>query len=95
MIFIQPFKRAVEKIDKLHEDFPFEFKELKAKDDLEDAYDAKRKQYLAYDYLSQCQRIGEKHNKIVLGITDVDLFVPMLNFVFGLGEKNGHGCVIY
>ena len=94
MILIQPFESALKKINKLYDDFPFKYRELECTDELEKALNTKRKQYEACYYLSKCQKIGKKNNKIVLGITDVDLYVPNLNFVFGLAEKNGYGCII-
>lgn len=94
MILIQPFESALEKIDKLDDNFPFKYRELESIDELEKAFNGKRNQYDAYSYLSKCQKIGKHKNSIVLGITDVDLYVPNLNFVFGLAEKNGYGCVI-
>jgi len=94
MILIQPFKSAEHKKDKLYENFPFKYKELDIKEELEESYSEKRDQYDAYKYLSISQKIGKKNDKIVLSITDVDLFIPRLNFVFGLAQKNGYGCVI-
>ena len=94
MILIQPFKSTEDKVEKIYKDFPFKYKELEIKEDLKEAYNEKRDQYHAHKYLSLCDETGKKNNKIVLGITDVDLFVPELNFVFGLAQKNGYGCII-
>lgn len=94
MISIQPFKSAEEKVEKLYKDFPFEYDRLEIKEDIKEAYSKKRDQYDAYRYLSLCDKTGKDNDKIVLGITDVDLFVPRLNFVFGLAQKNGYGCII-
>ncbi len=94
MILIQPFKSAEQKKDNLYENFPFKFKESDIKEELEESYSEKRDQCDAYKYLSLSQKMGKKNDKIVLSITDVDLFIPRLNFVFGLAQKNGYGCVI-
>ncbi len=94
MILIQPFESTGSKVEKLYKDFPFDHEELDMKEDIEEAYSEKRDQYDAYEYLSLCDKTGKDNNKIVLGITDVDLFVPRLNFVFGLAQKNGYGCII-
>ncbi|MFW6375855.1 MAG: archaemetzincin family Zn-dependent metalloprotease [Thermoplasmatota archaeon] len=94
MILIQPFKSAEDKVEKLYEDFPFDHEELDLKKDIKESYSEKRDQYDAYEYLSSCDKTGKKNDKIVLGITDKDLFVPKLNFVFGLAQKNGYGCII-
>ncbi len=57
---------------------------------LEDAYRPRRGQYFATPILEELkQNIPEDGDK-VLGILDVDIFVPALNFIFGqadLGRK--------
>jgi len=45
------------------------------------AYDAARRQYYSTAIISELKNL--KHEGKVLGIADVDLFVPALNFVFG------------
>jgi len=55
------------------------------------SYNGKRRQYLAGKFLNtagklQCYR--------VLGITEKDLYVKELNFVFGLAQKGGKTAVI-
>ncbi len=49
--------------------------------DLTQAYDPQRKQYFSSKLLAFLGR-SEKGERVV-GITDVDLYVPKLNFVFG------------
>ena len=49
-------------------------------DSLEQAYDPKRKQYLAPVLISLINSVEKER---VVGITDVDLYAPRLNFVFG------------
>lgn len=94
MILIQPFKSAVDKIDGIYKEFPFEYNRLRIKKDIEEAFNERRNQYDAYPYLSFCHGIGKNKDEVVLGVTDVDLFVHRLNFVFGLAQKNGYGCII-
>lgn len=54
------------------------------------AYDAKRKQYLATVILNDLtMNFGDKGSGGLLGITGHDLYVPGLNFVFGLSGKTG------
>ena len=45
------------------------------------AYDLERKQYFSSKLLASLKK-SERDEKVV-GITDVDLYVPRLNFVFG------------
>ena len=49
--------------------------------DLAQAYDLQRKQYLSSKLLA-CLEKAERESRVV-GIVDVDLYVPRLNFVFG------------
>jgi archaemetzincin len=49
--------------------------------DLTPAYDAERKQYLSSKLLTSLGK-AERETRVV-GIADVDLYVPRLNFVFG------------
>jgi len=58
---------------------------------LKDAYDSQRKQYRARDLLERVKRVPGEH---VLGLTDVDLYVSGLNFVFGLADCPGRAAII-
>jgi len=53
---------------------------------LEQAYDSKREQYLASKLLARLKKSGAAKDAKVLGIFDVDLYVPGLNFIFGQAE---------
>jgi archaemetzincin len=53
---------------------------------LEKAYNSKRKQYLAVKLLSWLKKSGVAKGEKVLGIVDVDLFAPGLNFIFGQAD---------
>lgn len=48
----------------------------------ERAYNPKRRQYHSTMLIEELSRL-KKEADLILGITDVDLFVPQLNFVFG------------
>ena len=50
---------------------------------LDYAYDKNRKQYLAPKLLSALRRFKKEPEDRCLGIVDVDLYAPGLNFVFG------------
>lgn len=58
------------------------------------AYSASRRQYSAEALLSDIVKTYTKKYFRVLGFTDVDLFVPDLNFVFGLAEMGGRGAIV-
>src|SRR5947209_748891 len=47
------------------------------------AYSVGRKQYRSTEFLRQLETLPHDDGRAKLGVTDVDLFVPELNFVFG------------
>ena len=53
---------------------------------LKQAYDSKRKQYLASALLARLKKSGVSKDEKVLGVADVDLYAPGLNFVFGQAD---------
>jgi archaemetzincin len=60
-----------------------------------DAYNSQRKQFNSSRILAKINDFSKKCGlERVLGITDVDLFVPHLNFVFGEAEYGGKTAVI-
>jgi len=60
-----------------------------------DAYNASRHQYHSTNILARIQDYVEKFlADRVLGVTEVDLYVPRLNFVFGEAQCPGRNAVI-
>ena len=53
---------------------------------LEQAYDSKRRQYLASGLLDKLKKSGVAKDEKVLAIVDFDLYAPRLNFVFGQAD---------
>jgi archaemetzincin len=62
----------------------------------ERAFDKKRKQYRSHVILSELQGYAAKKKGAsrVLGVVDVDIFVPELNFVFGEAACPGKAALI-
>lgn len=59
------------------------------------AHVPERKQYLASYFVSMAEEYAKKLNFIrAVAITDVNLFVPGLNFVFGQANLHGRGAVV-
>lgn len=58
----------------------------------DDAYDPRRKQWSSSRILSWLARAGPEGR--VLGVTDVDLFIPILTFVFGEAQVGGRAAVV-
>jgi len=61
-----------------------------------ESFNEERQQYNSSIVLSKVQNYAEKERKLnrVLGIVDVDIFVPNLNFVFGEATLNGKVAII-
>lgn len=60
--------------------------------DLAQAYNAERKQYLSSELLAALGR-AEREERVV-GIADVDLYVPRLNYVFGEADMVARTAII-
>jgi archaemetzincin len=58
------------------------------------AYDTRRQQYQAEAFLPLLTPYRPGNNGLVLGITGVDLYVPELNFVFGLADSRQRCAII-
>lgn len=59
-----------------------------------DAYDARRNQHSSTRILKWLNAARPGHARKVLGITDVDLFIPILTFVYGEAQLDGTAAVV-
>ena len=78
----------------LHHCLPFDFQVLPLKVDLRLFYSVERHQYhstLLLAYL--LKHLPEQGDKII-GITNVDIYIPILTFLFGEAQFNGRGAVM-
>jgi archaemetzincin len=57
------------------------------------AFDARRKQHASGIILRWLLQVGPPHGK-VLGITDRDLFIPILTYVFGEAQLGGRAALV-
>ena len=62
--------------------------------DIECAYDQKRHQYLSPALLAKLEKMSAAKDEKMLGILDVDLYTPGLNFVFGQANMNSGVAII-
>jgi len=60
----------------------------------EGAYDAKRGQYQSVEFLKMLADRAPRDAERVLGVTDVDLAIPMLSFLFGQAQFDGPIAVV-
>ena len=74
--------------------FPRPVKRLTVHLDLEAAYARERQQYHATLLLASLLRHLPDPEAKILGITPVDLFAPVLTFVFGQSQLAGAGAVV-
>ena len=57
-------------------------------------FDIKRQQYNSENFLRTLLKTHPADSVRLLGVTTVDLFIPMLTFVFGHAQLDGHVAVV-
>lgn len=58
------------------------------------AFNAERKQYFSTQILKEMSHVTPEDAKKVIGVVDVDLYVPILTFVFGEAQLNGRAAIV-
>ncbi len=98
-IFLQPVgaldeHRLVAVESAIHTEFNVEVRRLVAAGTPKYAFDAVRRQFNSELILRSL--IGQQPNerRKILAVTDVDLFIPMLSFVYGQAQLNGKVSVV-
>ena len=61
--------------------------------DPSDAFNATRRQYNSTQILSKLLEAGTRNGGKLLGVTDVDLFIPVLTFVFGEAQLDNQAAL--
>jgi archaemetzincin len=74
--------------------FPLPIRRLPAMPIPQNAYDAKRGQYQSVEIMKMLAQSAPRDAARVLGITDVDLAIPMLSFLFGQAQFDGPIAVV-
>ncbi len=67
---------------------------LSASIDIAPAFDPGRRQYNSMDVLLELTRLRAANNAKILGLIDVDLFVPILTFVFGQAQLGNRAALM-
>ena len=62
--------------------------------DIAYAYDAQRKQYLSSKFIAYLNGLKKERDERIVGIVDVDIYAPGLNFVFGEAHMGSSIAVI-
>ena len=79
---------------RLAESLPSQLEHLPVNFDLSAYYSPERGQYNATLILAHLLRHLPEPDAKIVGLTNVDLFVPVLTFVFGQAQLNGPGAVV-
>jgi archaemetzincin len=74
--------------------FPLPIRRLPALSIPESAYDAKRGQYQSVEIMKLLAQHAPRDASRILGVTDVDLAIPMLTFLFGQAQFDGPIAVV-
>ena len=74
--------------------FPLSVRRLPALRVPESAYDLKRMQYQSVEIMKMLAQCAPKDSSRILGITDVDLAIPMLSFLFGQAQFEGPVAIV-
>jgi archaemetzincin len=74
--------------------FPFPIRRLPALSIPESAYDAKRGRYQSVEIMKMLAQHAPRDASRILGVTDVDLAIPMLSFLFGQAQFDGPIAVV-
>ncbi len=78
----------------LAQDFQIPTKMCDREFDASYAYDPSRKQHNSTKILQGLKNFNHNSDAKYLGITDVDLFIPILTYVFGEAQLNGSAAVV-
>ena len=81
-------------VTKAAEWFPLPIRRLPALPIPELAYDSKRNQYQSVEIMRMLNQHAPQNGSRILGITDVDLSIPMLSFLFGQAQLDGPVAIV-
>ena len=74
--------------------FPFPVRRLAPFAIPEGAYDPKRKQYQSIEIMKMLAQCAPRDTARMIGVTEADLAIPMLTFLFGQAQLNGPIAVV-
>jgi len=61
---------------------------------LDDFFSVDRKQYFSTQIIAEAIKLTDKFNGKIILLTDVDIFVPVLTFIFGEAQLNGKHSIL-
>ena len=78
----------------LSEVFPLRVEFLNLELDIETVFNTRRHQYHSTEILAYLLRQMPDDTERILAVTDLDLYIPILTFVFGEAQLRGHAAVV-
>jgi len=98
-IFIAPVKfySAVllqNLVNELSKRFTSKIHIVDLKINLDDFFSVDRKQYFSTQIIAEAIKLTDKFNGKIILLTDVDIFVPVLTFIFGEAQLNGKHSIL-
>ena len=93
-IFIAPFKfysalLLQNLVTELSKRFSSNIRIIDLKINLDDFLSVEREQYFSTQIIAEAMKLTGDYNGKVILLTDVDIFVPVLTFIFGEAQLNG------
>ncbi|HMN49373.1 MAG TPA: archaemetzincin family Zn-dependent metalloprotease [Ignavibacteriaceae bacterium] len=61
---------------------------------LDDFFSVDRKQYYSTQIIAEALKLTDEYNGKIVLLTDVDIFVPALTFIFGEAQLNGKHAIL-
>jgi archaemetzincin len=76
-------------ISELSKRFSSKIQVIDLKLNLDDFFSQDRKQYFSTQIIAEAMKLTDRFNGKIILLTDVDIFVPVLTFIFGEAQLNG------
>lgn len=81
-------------IKELSKRFSSNIQVIDVKLNMDDFFSIERKQYFSTQIIAEMMKLTNHYNGKVMLITDVDIFVPALTFIFGEAQLNGKHSIL-
>ena len=61
---------------------------------VDDCFNAERRQYSANEILEKLKGAYPDNKSIIVGVTELDIYIPVLTFIFGQAYLNGRAAIV-
>ena len=98
-IFLAPIKfystlLLQDLVTELSKRFSYRIHVINLKINLDNFYSIDRKQYFSTQIIAEAMKLTDEFNGKIIMLTDVDIFVPALTFIFGEAQLNGKHSIL-